>query len=304
VIPELENVNCDLCGADDPVSIIDRVDRYTGEEFQFATCSQCGLIYLPTRPTADELDRFYPDEYEAYYLLDDRSNSHEWHLRRALNMQLNFVQSFHPGKGRLLDVGCATGNFMKVAREKGWQVLGIEPIDKAAQLARENYQLEVMTGTLSTLQLPESTFDVITMWDVLEHLPSPKQSFKKSWEILRPGGLLVFSIPNLASVDRYLFGKYWIGWDPPRHFHLFSAQTLQQLVAVSGFEIVAKKCVLGGKGTFLLSLDLMINQGKLWPGTRRFYPLISAILWPYRQISYLLNRGPIITYALKKPVGE
>ena len=202
-----------------------------------------------------------------------------------------------------MDVGCATGNFMKIARENGWQVLGIEPIEKAAQLARENYQLEVITGSLSTAQLPESTFDVITMWDVLEHLPSPKQAFQKSLEILKPGGICVFSIPNLASFDRYIFGKYWIGWDPPRHFHLFSAQTLQQLVAMTGFQIEAKKCILGGKGTFLLSLDLMIQQGKFRPGTKKIYPLLSAILWPYRQLSYLLTRGPIITYVLRKPLS-
>ena len=303
MLPELENVNCDLCGADDPVSIIDRVDRFTGEEFQLATCSHCGLIYLPIRPTADELANFYPDEYEAYYLLGDRSDSQQWHLRRALTRQLKLVQSFNPDQGNLLDVGCATGNFMKIARENGWQVLGIEPIEKAAQLARENYQLEVITGSLSTAQLPESTFDVITMWDVLEHLPSPKQAFQKSLEILKPGGICVFSIPNLASFDRYIFGKYWIGWDPPRHFHLFSAQTLQQLVAMTGFQIEAKKCILGGKGTFLLSLDLMIQQGKFRPGTKKIYPLLSAILWPYRQLSYLLTRGPIITYVLRKPLS-
>jgi SAM-dependent methyltransferase len=297
---KLEQVKCALCGSNDPASIIVRQDRFTGDKFQLATCSQCGLIYLPSRPSADDLADYYPDDYEAYYLLDDKSNAHDWHLRRALNLQLKFVEDLTPAKGKLLDVGCATGNFLYIAQENGWQVLGIEPVQKAAQIARDFYNLEVITGTLISSELNPSTFDVITMWDVLEHLPIPKRAFQKSWELLKPGGIIVFSIPNLASFDRFLFGKYWIGWDVPRHFNLFTDQTILQLIEDSGFELLAKKCILGGKGTFLLSLDMVLEQKELWTGIRRFYPLISALLWPYRQLSYLVNRGPIITYAVRK----
>jgi len=201
-----------------------------------------------------------------------------------------------------LDVGCATGNFLKVAQENGWQVLGVEPIGKAAQIARDYYQLEVITGTLDSADIPSISFDVITMWDVLEHLPSPKQALHRSLELLKPGGLLVFSIPNLISFDRSLFGQYWIGWDAPRHFNLFSEQTLRRLLDTTGFEYTTKECILGGKGTFLLSLDMVLNNNQFGSGIKSLYPLISAILWPYRQISYLLNRGPIITYAVRKPV--
>ena len=298
----MEKVICDLCGSDEPVTLFKLEDRYTGDEFQLATCSQCGLIYLPNRPTGDNLDRYYPEGYEAYYLLEDKTNSRNWHLRRALNLQLKFIESHSPAKGKLLDVGCATGNFLKVAQENGWQVLGVEPIGKAAQIARDYYQLEVITGTLDSADIPSISFDVITMWDVLEHLPSPKQALHRSLELLKPGGLLVFSIPNLISFDRSLFGQYWIGWDAPRHFNLFSEQTLRRLLDTTGFEYTTQECILGGKGTFLLSLDMVLNNNQFGSGIKSLYPLISAILWPYRQISYLLNRGPIITYAVRKPV--
>jgi SAM-dependent methyltransferase len=296
----LEKVVCDLCGADAPISHTSHVDRFSGDEFELATCSNCGLVYLPMRPSGKDLDDYYPEEYEAYYLLDRESTTYSWHLRRALNLQLKFVDEQSNTKGNLLDVGCATGNFLMVAQENGWNGMGIDPVQKAAQLARDHYGIEVITGTLESTDLPSSSFDVITMWDVLEHLPSPKRAFLRSWELLKPGGRLIFSIPNLASFDRYLFGRYWIGWDTPRHFNLFTNKTLQELLEKTGFDLREKKCILGGKGTFQLSLDMVIDQRNLWPGIKKLYPLGSALLWPYRQISYLVERGPIITYAVTK----
>lgn len=300
----MEKVKCDLCGADAPISHTSHIDRFSGDEFALATCSNCGLVYLPMRPSGKDLDDYYPEDYEAYYLLGKESTADSWHLRRALNLQLKFVDGQSDTKGKLLDVGCATGNFLMIARENGWEGMGIEPVQKAAQLARDYYGVEVITGTLESADLPSSSFDVITMWDVLEHLPSPKRAFLRSWELLKPGGNLVFSIPNLASFDRYLFGRYWIGWDTPRHFNLFTNETLQELLKITGFKLREKKCILGGKGTFLLSLDMLIDQRNLWPGIKKFYPLVSALLWPYRQISYLVERGPIITYSVTKRSGR
>jgi len=277
----VEKVICDLCGADAPVVLFTREDRYTGQDFQFVTCSQCGLIYLRSRPTQDELAQYYPSDYEAYYLIDkSKTDSSQWHMRRALNLQLRFVEKHTPFKGKLLDVGCATGNFMKIAHDSGWQVQGIEPLEKAAKIAREHYHLDVIASTLDAAPLEGESFDVITMWDVLEHLPNPKSTLYKCQEFLKPGGLLVFSIPNLKSFDRYLFGKNWIGWDAPRHFNLFTESTLDQLLEITGFEPVDKRCILGGKGAFLLSLDQVLGTKRAESEIKRFYPLISAILWP------------------------
>jgi SAM-dependent methyltransferase len=259
----VEKVICDLCGADAPIHLFNRKDRFSGREFEFVNCSNCGLIYLQSRPTQEELANYYPSDYEAYYLIDeDSSGSHQWHLQRALNLQLDFVEQTISSKGNLLDIGCATGNFMKFAQDKGWQVFGIEPIEEAAKIARENYQLDVITGTLDSVYLDDESFDVITMWDVLEHLPSPKNTLIRCNNLLKADGILVFSIPNLISFDRYLF--------------------------------------LGGKGTFLLSLDQLLGDGRLGSIIKPTYPVLSAALWPYRQISYQLNRGPIITYAFRK----
>jgi SAM-dependent methyltransferase len=277
------------------------VDRFSRRAFQFVACQECGLIYLDPRPTQAELPEYYPQDYEAYYLAGGTPHSIEqWHKLRALNMQLNFVQKIAPGRGRLLDVGCATGNFMRKARDSGWEVAGVELIEPAAQTARTYYGLDVSSGSVETADLPEAHFDVVTLWDVLEHLPSPQLALKRIHQLLKPEGMVVFSIPNLASFDRYLFGKQWIGWDAPRHFHMFSEVTVRRLFEQTGFDFKRRSCFLGGKGTFLLSLDQILGDSNRGTFVKKLYPTISAILWPYRKISYLLDRGPIITFAGRK----
>jgi len=247
------------------------------------------------------LARYYPANYEAY-----RSSEYpdlaveKWDVRRALDIQLNFVEKFVPRQGHLLDVGCATGNFMRAARERGWKVAGIEIIEPAARIAQERYGLNVEIGSLETVRWPDACFNAITLWDVLEHLPDPKGALKRCHNLLAPGGLLIFSIPNLKSFDRYLFGRVWIGWDAPRHFNMFSEITIKRLFELTGFELLEQKCLLGGKGTFLLSLENLF--GESWTGVivKKIYPLISALLWPYRQFSYFFKRGPIITLIARK----
>jgi SAM-dependent methyltransferase len=294
----LEKVSCDLCGSGASSPFFEREDRFTGKSFQFVSCQDCGLIYLNPRPTQAELPEFYPQDYEAYYLTGDASHSMEqWHKLRALKMQLDFVQKLVSGRGRLLDVGCATGNFMRTAREYGWEVTGVELIEPAAQTARQQYGLDVHSGSVDTADLPKATFDVITLWDVLEHLPSPKVAMKRIHQLLKPGGIVVFSIPNLSSFDRFLFGERWIGWDAPRHFNMFTEATIRRLFEQTGFEFKQRSCFLGGKGTFLLSLDQVLGNGNPGISVKKLYPILSAMLWPYRKISYLLDRGPIITFA-------
>jgi 2-polyprenyl-3-methyl-5-hydroxy-6-metoxy-1,4-benzoquinol methylase len=210
------------------------------------------------------------------------------------------IEKYAGKNGHLLDIGCATGIFMKAAQDYGWQVQGIEPVEQAAHKAQEIYHLNVNVGRLETLHLPVANFDVITLWDVLEHLPSPRSALEHIHPLLKANGIVVFSIPNLISFDRYIFGSSWIGWDAPRHLNLLSESNITQLLDITGFTVVDKKCITGGKGTFLLSLDHLIGNSPRIKIIRRLYFILSAILWPYRQLCYLLYRGPIISYVIKK----
>lgn len=297
----MENTVCNLCGSDMNRPFLTRADRFSGEVFQFVSCTQCGLIYLNPRPTQFELAKYYPANYEAYRSPEDQSLSIEKKdTQRALDIQLDFVEKFAPRRGHLLDIGCATGNFMWAARERGWEVRGIELIEPAARIAQKRYGLNVKIGSLETVEWPEACFNVITLWDVLEHLPDPKGALKRCHNLLVSDGLLIFSIPNLKSFDRYLFRQVWIGWDAPRHFNMFSEITIKRLFELTGFELLEQNCLLGGKGTFLLSLDKLVGGGRMGVIVKKIYPLISALLWPYRQFSYFFKRGPIITFVARK----
>jgi SAM-dependent methyltransferase len=295
----MESVTCDLCGYRDPLPYLEKSDRFTDQVFQYVTCSNCGLIYLDPRPTLNDIERYYPIEYEAYFVVDQvESRLERWHLLRALNTLVDFVE-YYAQKGRLLDIGCSTGNFLMVAHQRGWDVTGVELAPNAAKIASEHYKLRVFTGTLETAHLSDLSYNVVTMWDVLEHLPNPARAVKECHRILASGGHFIFSIPNLASFDRALFGKNWIGWDAPRHFNLFNENTLIRLLSDAGFILIESRCILGAKGAFFLSLESA--WGKLLNRrTRKLYPALSALLWPYRQISYALNKGPVITFAARK----
>jgi SAM-dependent methyltransferase len=297
----MEPVVCDLCGANNPRPYLTTTDRFTGSIFTFTRCSQCQLVYLNPRPSKAELEEHYPNDYEAYRLPEQYGSATEnWHALQALAKQLNYVESYLPERGLLLDVGCATGNFLHFAQNHGWKVQGLEIVEKAAQIARKQFGIDVITSDLEGAHLPKASLDVVTLWDVLEHLTSPVGDMQRIHELLRPGGLIFFSIPNLDSYDRRLFGPEWIGWDAPRHFTLFDTVTINRLIVETGFELVDQRCLLGGRGTFLLSIDRIRQKKPILKWLRSLYPIISLLSWPYRQYAYLRQRGPIMYYTVRK----
>ena len=297
----MEVKTCNFCGSEKQEDFLTLTDRFSGEAFHLVTCEQCGLLFLNPRPNEDEITEYYPNGYEPYVKPGKQGLADlPTDVRLALSIHLDFVENYLPTRGRLLDVGCATGNFLAAARARGWEVTGVEFVEAAAKVGIEQYGLDIKTGTLVSIPLEEATFNLITLWDVLEHLPNPRETLEQCWQLLAPDGFLIFSVPNLSSFDRYLFSKHWIGWEAPRHFHLFPARTMEDILDRTGFERIDRVCFIGGKNTFFMSLDTMLKGVRSAQLVRMFYPVIGAILWPYRKISYKLLRGPIITYIAKK----
>ncbi|MEM2989715.1 MAG: class I SAM-dependent methyltransferase [Halobacteria archaeon] len=301
----MEYICCDFCGADNSIPILKRVDRFSGAVFHYVRCHQCGLIYLNPRPDETEILTYYPANYEAYQSLYKAKGVEHWMKQRAWKILAQFVSKYQT-HGKLLDIGCATGEFLNEMRSRGFEVQGIELNSFAANIAQEIYGLQVFVGPLAEFKAPERTFDIITMWDVLEHLPSPSTSLRQIHHWLRDGGYLFFSVPNIHSFDAKLFGPWWIGWDAPRHLYLFPETTIKRLLWDAGFNIVAMRSLLGGYGSFRLSCQFILHK---MIGTKRvFQPgllqviwlLVFALIWPYKEISYLLNRGPITTIVANK----
>jgi SAM-dependent methyltransferase len=188
-------------------------------------------------------------------------------------------------------------------QQRGWQVIGIEPNPGAAARARERL------GTGAVRQSPfertgfeAASFDLITLWDVLDHLQSPPSALHtlRSW--LRPGGLLVLGVFDLTSWDARLFGRAWLGWDAPRHAYLFPKKALRGMLQEAGLEVVAARSFYGGYGSFVTSLDTLLQErlGATWGGC--FLQRLAGmrlwryLLWPYFRLAEWTGRGPIRTY--------
>ncbi len=294
---QLEHIVCNLCGSGNYSNYLQLADRYTNDKFQLVTCDNCGLVYVNPRPSVKDLAYYYPEEYEPHS--QDSFEHSGWHQQRMWHKQLNFIEGYHQSKGSLLDIGCATGDFLAVAQKNGWTVRGVELDPEAVHIARNRYGLDVINEAAENIP-QDTTYDVITMWNVLEHLYDPRAALLRCHSLLQSEGWLFFSIPNLRSFDRSIFKGAWLGWEVPRHLYYFSEQTIGRLLTEIGFGIVEVRCFLGGRGVIELSLRTKYARSRGLSIVNSLMPVILTLTWPYRQISYLLNRGSIITYIVRK----
>lgn len=309
----MEETHCNLCGATEsfPMYTFRDTDREILGEFLLHRCLRCGLMYLSPRPTQETMEAYYPEEYEPYRpaIGDERWALMRWMRRRKLVTKRRLIERYGgKTRGRLLDVGCSTGLFLQEMARAGWQVAGVEPIASAADYARCRFGLDVFQGMLAEAPYDPISFDVVTFWDVLEHTFSPIDDLNHAARLLRPGGLLIANVPNWDSPDRWLFGRYWLGVDPPRHLYVFTRRTLAEMLARAGFSVLSWVCFTSGYFSFAASLERWLETvsprlAKLvrrllgLPGMRfPFEPWFTLINW--------LGKGPNISVIARKATGE
>lgn len=303
---------CRLCGSQRSEHLVTTRDFLLGRcetEAVFLRCENCGLIYQWPPPAVDGFEEHYPEDYDPY--LDERafrSRLARLSLNYGMARRRGFVERYVRG-GRLLDVGCATGEFLAaMARTGRWEVYGLEPSPHASDIARKRYGLSIYEGTLEETRLPESYFDVVTMWDVLEHLPDPLMDLVRLRRALRPGGLLVVRVPNVESLDAKIFGGTWAGWDAPRHLFLFSRGTLDRLFRAAGFRPLAYSCASGANTTFLLSLRFwLVAKGvseRIWRGVTGLlgHPVIRLAMAPVFFVVSRTGLGPLLVGLATAPM--
>ncbi|MBN1139594.1 MAG: class I SAM-dependent methyltransferase, partial [Anaerolineae bacterium] len=220
----MEHVACNLCGLDDSAPLFAGRDRLLGgeETFYWVRCRRCGLIYLNPRPSLAEMARYYPADYEPFVRQERAGGGVGYRLAIAKKRR---IASHGLEPGRLLDIGCGSGDFLLGMQERGWQVFGLDISPEAAALARQN-GLDVFGGHLLEAPYQEHSFDLVTMWDVLEHLHDPAAYLVRVAQLLKPGGRFVVTLPNPHSVDFRLFGPVWTGLDVPRHLYVLSRPVL------------------------------------------------------------------------------
>ncbi len=301
----MENIQqCNLCNSQTARILFAGTDRLHGgeERFNLMECQQCGLIYLNPRPGLEELDRYYPVDYQPFLkaIADEPTLFKRLDRRYGLYKRTHEVIKRAGYSGRVLDIGCATGIFLEGMRVRGWQPDGVELSEFAAKYARERFALPVFSGTLEGAGYPDNQYDLVTMWDVLEHLPDPSGTLAEINRILKPGGWLVLSLPNPLAWERYWFNQYWAGWDVPRHFHLFTPDVLARYLEQAGLQMNEITSFTGRHGVLVLSIQMWLTSKNYSDRTNR---LILALIkslparmltYPFYALADALNRSSIM----------
>jgi SAM-dependent methyltransferase len=257
----MQAVHCNYCGQDNWQLVNEGPDLglNRGGSFRLVCCRNCGLIYQNPQPTREELPQFYPDEY-ALYQTDTTGGSRvaELSQQHAMSRRCQRVLRHVPTPGVVVDVGCATGQFLQAMVQQGWQAVGVELSEYAADHAR-NAGLDVHTGTLEEASLPASQFDLVTLWDVFEHVLDPQETLAEIGRVLKPGGFVVIHTPNPTCLEARLFGSNWIGWERPRHLHLYTPDVLRAYLQDAGFELVSIESFSGRLSVTLLSVEYALK---------------------------------------------
>lgn len=222
----------------------DRLFHTTDKSFLLVECKNCRLIRLEPRPTMQELSRYYPAEYWYTPDEDAASKIEEQYRRFVLRDHVNFVmRALENSKqnGLIVDVGCGGGLLLRMLRERGQAVLGLEKSQEAASAAWKQNHVAVVRGDLSEGPIERGTCAVVTMFHVLEHLHEPVQYLRSARDLLVSGGRLVIQVPNASSWQFLMFGEHWNGVDVPRHLVNYRQRDLEHLLDYCGFEVVRRK---------------------------------------------------------------
>ena len=237
----MENVECPLCDGSDSSYL------WTKRGAHYFRCNSCSLVYENPRLTTAELKEFYSKE--SYFFQPD-GQAHTSGYQNYLNqctptLQLEYfdiVEKYsRVRRGNYLDLGCGTGGLLKIASERGWNAVGIEISDWAIDVGRRQ-GLNIVEGQVQDACFPAGYFDAVSMFDVLEHLPSPRQYVREVLRILKPGGTLMAETPNVDGFfPRYIYRENTDLVKPRAHICLYGPHSSGKLFAEAGFSMVKIK---------------------------------------------------------------
>ncbi|MDF1512663.1 MAG: class I SAM-dependent methyltransferase [Anaerolineae bacterium] len=309
--PTTENMNavrtvCCLCGAASTTQIIPSTlhqvkhgswSAYActssgyGRHGPIVRCDSCGMVFADPRPKSDEVLSIYEAVKDPLYVEEraGRVLTFEHHLRPMEKLT---------GKAngrRLLDVGAYTGVFVDIATRHGWDAWGMEPSRWAVEHGREQ-GLQMVNGTLESSTLPDASFDVVTMWDVIEHVANPLETVRAAWRVLRPGGYLVVHTMDLASPFAKVMGTRW-PWFMEMHLFYFTRDTMRLMLERAQFDILW----MGAQGRYLQAGYLASRVTALAPFPGRILEWWMTVL-RLRKTPLRINLGDLFTTYARKPL--
>jgi SAM-dependent methyltransferase len=234
----IDKRTCNLCGAADARLL------FCKDGVDFLQCRRCGLEWVEPLPDMEAMHRLYSspkyyntDNISQYGYSDYVRNKHLY--VNLFNRRLDEILHHTGGRrGRLLDVGCAMGILLELARLRGWEVHGVDVSAYATAIARDYYNLDVVTGQLGDAGYPDGHFDVVVMDDLIEHVADPTGLVREARRILAPGGLLTLNTPNRAGLWHRLMGRRWFHYRQTEHTFFFSPAVISRLLARHGFQVL------------------------------------------------------------------
>ena len=207
------------------------------EIFDLYYDEELDMLITDPQPSLENLGKYYESvDYISH--TDSKRSLFEkcYHFIKsiALKNKLSLVNSLQPSQGSILDIGAGTGDFLSVVKENGWNTIGVEPSEKAKAIAKR----KGVSFVEQTSALENNSFDIITMWHVLEHVPNLDNQLKELKRLLKPNGNLIIAVPNFKSFDAKHYGNFWAAYDVPIHFWHFSKTAIKRLFAKEDMELV------------------------------------------------------------------
>lgn len=301
----LEYLKCNLCSQEDfKVLYKSNLNHHSIENShyvctnfsyrrhgQIVRCNGCGLVYMNPRPIEEEILQRYQSVVDLVYLEGKKGRY------VTFDRALKKIEALKP-KGRILDVGCYAGFFLEVANRRGWDTFGVEPCSWACEYARRELGLDVRQGELKDVNFPSKHFDVVTLWDVLEHLVDPLMTFKEIHRILKEDGLLCLTTINIDSAFASLMGRMWPEL-MQMHTYYYSKDTLKKLLYKANFEIIKIE-----SHTRIVRLQYLISR------LNNYFPNLTKLclglsnLFRVGDVLVSVNLGDLLmVYAKKIDVG-
>lgn len=293
---------CPACGNAEVRVLFEAGDdlfHTTDRRFHVVECRSCRLLRLTPRPGPTELWRYYPREYWFVPERDPASQLIELYRRAVLRDHVRFVEkalSRAEADGLVLDVGCGGGLFLRLLKERGHTVVGIDFSLAAAGVAWEHNGVPALCGSLSQAPLPAGSCAAVTMFHVLEHLYEPAEYLRAAHTLLQDDGRLIVQVPNAASWQFLLLGEHWRGLEVPRHLWNFRTGDLEILLDRSGFEVVRVKHFSLRDNPACLATSLAPGLDPMVRKIRRVVETPRAALW--KNVAYFALVAACVPFTL------
>jgi 2-polyprenyl-3-methyl-5-hydroxy-6-metoxy-1,4-benzoquinol methylase len=282
----------------------DRVLPCPGEQWQIIRCEECGLGWTNPQPPLDQLGSYYPPNYHGdvqktleEYLSGKLVRSRSWKNETS---KVHLVEKFVQG-GTILDVGCGDGKFLWALDSQRWKRVGVDCGAETLRLVQEKMPaLRLINGDLFCADLAEGSFDAITFWHALEHMPDPAATLVRAAKLLCPGGWMFISLPNLDSLQADLFRSCWYPFDDvPRHLYHFTKRSLGLFISQAQMNVSAN--LFFSRQVSYHSLKHSLLRWSVEKTKSRIpYYLLKPLLFAFPVLENITGRYGILTTVAQK----